>query len=291
MMTEVIERVTLPTGLWVDGVCHKEAQVRSLTGCDEVFLLEAGQNLLPAHRTTALLARCLTQLGPPASQKTEALRALTVGDREALLLHIRRLTVGNRLQSTVTCPNPDCQERMDLELNVKDLLLPPYENCREWYQETITEDDKTYQLCFRLPTGGDQEVIAELARSDTRAAVGELFRRCIKSEADSNDDVNQGLPRDVLAQLSALMSELDPQAELILQSTCPACSHAFSTQLDFARYFFQELGDRIRHVFREVHQLAFHYHWAEKEIMTMTPTRRRIYLDLLAEEMSEKTRR
>jgi len=291
MMTEVIERITLPTGLWVDGVCHKEAQVRSLTGSDEVFLLEAGQNLLPAQRTTALLARCLTQLGPPASEKTEALRALTVGDREAILLHVRRLTMGERLQSAVTCPNPDCQERMDLELNVEDLLLPPYENCREWYQEAITDDGKTYQLCFRLPTGGDQEVVAELARCDTAAAVEELFRRCIRSASDSNEDINEGLPRDVFAQLSKLMSELDPQAELILNTTCPACSHSFSTQLDFAHYFFQELSDRIRHVYREVHQLAFYYHWAEKEIMTMTPTRRRIYLGLLAEEMSEKTRR
>lgn len=291
MMTDVIERVTLPTGLWVDGVCHKEAQVRSLTGCDEIFLLEAGQNLLPAQRTTALLARCLTQLGPAASEKTEALKALTVGDREALLLHIRRLTVGDRLQSAVICPNPDCHEQMDLELSVKDLLLPPYSDCREWYQETITEDDKTYQLCFRLPTGGDQEVVAELAQSDIQAAVDELFRRCIKSEANGDEDIIEKLPQDVFAQLSALMSELDPQAELILHTTCPLCSQAFSTQLDVARYFFQELSDRIRHVYREVHQLAFYYHWAEKEIMAMTPTRRRIYLGLLAEEVSEKTGR
>jgi hypothetical protein len=32
-----------------------------------------------------------------------------------------------------------------------------------------------------------------------------------------------------------------------------------------------------------VHYLAYHYHWAESEIMEMTRDKRRTYIDVLAE--------
>lgn len=291
MMSDPTERVTLPTGLWVDGVCHKTAEVRALTGSDEVFLLETGRSLLPAERSTALLARCLKELGSVSNDKTKAVRALTVGDRDALLLHVRLMTIGNRIQATVTCPNPHCQERMDLGLNVSDLLLPPYANCREWYQETINADENKYEVCFRLPTGGDQEAVAKAARTHPQAAAEALLRRCLKSEGNGNGSTTKQMPPEVFATLSARMAELDPQAELILQATCPACAHEFSTALDVSTFFFQELRGRIKHVYTEVHKLAFHYHWSENEIMTMTPTRRRVYLELLANEFAEKARR
>jgi hypothetical protein len=101
----------------------------------------------------------------------------------------------------------------------------------------------------------------------------------------------ENLSEDAIAQLSATMSKLDPQAELILNTTCPVCCCEFSTELDFSHYFFDELHNRSRHIYREVHKLAFHYHWNENDIMTMTPTRRRLYLNLLAEEMGEKAGR
>lgn len=291
MMSDLTETVTLPTGVWIDGICHKTAAVRALTGSDEVFLLEVGRSLLPAARSTALLARCLTELGPVSNDKTEAIRALTVGDRYALLLHVRLLTIGNRIQGTVTCPNPDCLERMDLELKVKDLLLPPYSDSREWYEETINADQKTYEVCFRLPTGGDQEAVAKAARIDPQAAAEALLDRCLKSASNGNGPVTKQVPAKLFAELSARMAELDPQAELILQATCPLCAYEFSTELDVSTYFFQELTDRIKHVYTEVHKLAFYYHWSENEIMNMTPTRRRVYLELLANEFAERARR
>jgi hypothetical protein len=290
MMNDITERVTLPTGLWVDGICHKTAEVRALTGSDEVFLLEAGQSLLPAQRTTALLARCLIELGP-ARDKTAAVRGLTVGDRDSLMLHVRLLTIGKTIQATVRCPNPDCSERMDLELKVNDLLVPPYSNCQEWYQQTINVDEKTWDVCFRLPTGADQEAVANIAHTDPQAAAEALLRRCTKSDGNGNGSFPKQVPMSVFTELSARMAKLDPQAELILQATCPICAHAFSTELDISTYFFHELKERIKRVYMEVHTLAFRYHWSEHEIMAMTPTRRRLYLDLLANEFSERARR
>ena len=117
--------VALPGGCWLDGSCHREAVMHPLTGDDEAWLLETG-GMFPAERSTALLARCMTKLGPSDAVTRDLARSLTVGDREALLLQLRRLTFGDELPCTVTCPAPTCAERLELPLHVSDLLLRPY---------------------------------------------------------------------------------------------------------------------------------------------------------------------
>lgn len=285
--------ITLPGGFWLNGACHQEAALRPLTGSDEAFLLEAGEALLPAQRTTALLIRCLTRLGPLNSVTTEAVRSLTMGDREALLLHLRRLTLGERLQCVLGCPNPDCGEKMDVDLKVSDLLMSPYPHVRAWYETTVSENCAAYKIRFRLPTGADQEAAAGLAHSDPQAAADLLLRRCVEcvTAQDESSEPIEDWPPAVAHQLPAIMAELDPQAELMLNLTCPVCSHACSALFDTATYFFQELAGRMRHLYREVHLLAFYYHWSEAEIMGMTARKRHRYLDLLAEALAEEGRR
>src|SRR5215470_11641232 len=112
--------VALPRGYWHTGACYREAGLRPLTGEDEVFLLETGQALLPAECVTAVLARCLTHLGPLQPVTASAVRELTIGDREALLLCLRRLTCGDRVPCVVQCPHPDCGAPMDLDLKVSE---------------------------------------------------------------------------------------------------------------------------------------------------------------------------
>ena len=285
--------ITLPGGVWLDGMCHREAGLRPFTGGDEAFLLETGESLLPAQRTTALLARCLTRLGALNSVTTETVWSLAVGDREALLLHLRRLTLGDRLQCVLSCPRPDCDEKMDLELKVSDLLLPPYPHAQERYEATVRENGTAYGVRFRLPTGADQEAAASLAPSDPQAAADLVLRRCVErvtAEGENGQPIKDWPPA-VARQIPAIMAELDPQAELVLNLNCPVCGHAFSTLLDTAAFFFQELAGRVRHLYREVHLLAFYYHWSEAEIMGMTARKRHRYLDLLAEALSEEGRR
>jgi len=284
--------VMLPGGLWQNGACHREAALRPLSGRDEAFLLE-GDALLLAQRTTALLTRCLMRLGPLAPVTPQVVRNLTAGDREALLLHLRHLTLGDRLQCVLSCPEPDCGEKMDLGLRVSDLLLPPYPHTHALHETMVRENDAAYRVRFRLPTGADQEAAAGLAHSDPHSAADLMLRRCLESVIadEGGGEPIEDCPPAVAWQLPAIMAELDPQAELILNLTCPVCGHVFSAIFDTAAYFFQELAGRMRHLYREVHLLAFYYHWSEAEIMGMTARKRHRYLDLLAEALTEDGRR
>lgn len=263
--------VTLPVG-----APHPDAELRPLTGEDEAWLLDLGSSLLPARRTTLLLHRCLSRLGPLAPVPVEAVRSLPVGDREALLLHLRRLTLGEIVSCVLRCPAPGCGERMDLDLRVSDLLVAPTAPGQEEHEAVLDG----CRVRFRLPTGGDQEEAAELAWIDPDAAAELLLRRCVGEPLED-------LPPAVAELLPGLMADLDPQAELTLELTCPACGHGFSTIFDAGSHLFQELRNQGLRLYREVHLLAFHYHWSEREILEMPGRKRRLYLELLAEALGE----
>src|SRR5439155_967290 len=92
------------------------------TGEDQEFLIEAGAAMLPATRTTELLARCVDRLGSVEPVTREVAGELCPGDREVLLLHLRRLTFGDRMDPVVRCPA--CSKNMDVPLKVTDLMRP-----------------------------------------------------------------------------------------------------------------------------------------------------------------------
>lgn len=279
-MTEMPAEVTLPGGLWLGGAHHRQAELRPVAGADEVLLAEA-RAASPARRVTRLLGRCLTRIGD-APVREETVRALTVGDREALLLHLRRLTLGEAMPCVLACP--DCGEKLDLDLRVGDLLLPPYAAPRASW-ETVVEG--RYRVRFRLPAGGDQEAAADcLDRDGAEAAAALLLRRCVESVEEDGGRTVEDWPAAVARQVPARMAELDPQAEIALDLACPACGRRFSALFDTAAYFLGELAGEPARLFRQVHSLALHYHWSEPEILALTPRRRRTYLDLLAEALS-----
>src|SRR5579863_9343720 len=157
--------ITLPHGLWVDGRRHSAVSVRPIAAEDEKFLLEStGQS--PVARANALLARCVSfpaELHPSSSLEVDT---LVMGDREALLLHLHRLSFGDEFVATFSCSSPACSEMLELALNVDDLLVPTYAKAAHRYTCSILLDDANYDVRFRLPTAGDQVEIAALAKLD-----------------------------------------------------------------------------------------------------------------------------
>lgn len=279
-----VERVTLPTGYWVDGEHFREAELRLMTGADEEFMAAAAHAMPPVTWTNALLSRCLTHLHPGEAVTSPRIAALTVGDREALLLHLRRLTFGDRMQCTLTCPQSDCGELMDFELNVSDLLQPPAPDPKPVYEINVEIDGRLHRIRFRLPTGQDQEAASGQARVDVHQAFAELLKRCVEGVVDSDDRPLMWSP-DQLVELPARMADLDPQAELVLNLTCPVCGEDVTSIFDTCSYLMQEIGADLNGLYREVHLLARYYHWSEREIMGMNTSKRRRYLSLLLDSI------
>lgn len=257
--------VFLPHGFAAaDGTWHREAELRPVAEQD----LWAARLPAGARAVTAFLARCLTRLGPYAPVTGEQVAALTAGDREALLLHLRRISFGDSLDCVVGCGA--CGARMELTLNVSDLLLPPYEPETAWRAAAV--DGHAVRL--RAPTGADLEAVAAVAEVDREGAAEVLVRRCV-----------HGLPAELapglMEQVSELMQGLDPQADLLLDFVCPECGVPGQAGFSAAEYLMREVLARQEGLLREIHYLALHYHWSEAEILAVEPTRRRSYLRLL----------
>lgn len=276
--------VALPGGFEHGGSWRRRVALRPLSGRNQAFLTDELAGARPAARTTALLGRCVTlEPGlPPAGP--ELVRALTIGDREALLLHLRRAMLGERLSAVATCTA--CGEKLDLDLEVGSLLLPPYPHEGTLHQAEIEAQGRRYRVTFRLPTGADQEWAAPFAATDAEAAAHGLLERCVRSVEDEAGILLPGLPPAVTEALPDVMAELDPQAEIEIGTTCPACGAGSSTLFDAGQYVCQELLEQGDRLWREVHLLAWHYHWSEREILRLSATQRRRYLRLLSEALS-----
>lgn len=266
--------VTLPRGLLSDGR-RVDAEVRGLTGRDEEFLAARG-DAPSAAVMTALLTRCVVRLGD-GKPTSDDVRGLAVGDREALLLHVRRETLGDRIDAIVECPDPACAERLDLTLSTEALLVDPVPEPVLWHEETFASASGEVRLGFRLPNGGDQEAVAERA-DDASTASRELLARCLRGDGPAATH----LADEIVDAIAVRMAELDPQAEVRLAFECAACGRAVETLFDTASFFLAEVAATADRLFDEVHAIAWHYHWSETQILALPRPRRRRYLDLIA---------
>jgi hypothetical protein len=279
--------VVVPGGSWIEGRRCNEAWIRPLTGADQVFFAEAAEGLFPAERTTALLARCVLRFGPVEPATTQLVRSMTIGDRESLLLHLRRATLGDVIQCVLTCPQPGCGERLDLDLRVADLILPPYPDLPERHELTVKADSTRYHVTFRIPTGGDQEAVLSVAAVDAEAAAAALIAACVDRVVAEGSEIEPAeMPPAAITALSEAMAELDPQAEIVLSATCPVCGGKFRALFDAGEYLARECGEARDLLDLEIHALAMHYHWAEADILALTLRRRRRYLALLQDSLS-----
>jgi hypothetical protein len=125
--------VTLPGGLIKDGKVTKTAIVRELTGADEELLSKASKSINPYrpnpfHFIDRLLRCGVVQIGDlPESKTEELLKELLVGDREQLILGIRRATYGEELDvDNWRCTN--CGNTEDLSMELADIPVVEMNN-------------------------------------------------------------------------------------------------------------------------------------------------------------------
>jgi hypothetical protein len=276
--------VNVPHGFWEDGLLCREVGLRPVNSSDERFLLES-TGALVAARANELLTRCLVADTLTVAQRRARIQSLVAGDREALLLHLRRISFGETFEGVFNCGQPGCDATLEVELRIADLLLPPYRDAEDSYCRTIQDGGVAYEVSFRLPTAGDQEAVAQLARTDAERAARMIFERCVsRVESEHRAMEIDDLPFSFFDKVAALMEELDPQVVIELALKCPACGKSYSAQCDVATFLLQELDQRADRLLRDIHTLAVWYHWSEEAILGLPRLRRERYLNLIAAE-------
>jgi len=273
----------LPGGYWdTQGHLHKEAVLTPLCGREEE-LLATRQVATTAALATQVLSRCVQRLGPIYPVTEEITRSLCIGDRQYLLLRLRILTFGDRLQATVPCPWPDCSQSIDIDFQLSQL---PVKSSEHFIHTVTLPENRIVQ--FRLPNGADQELLSPLLDQNEAETLTSLLHRCIQKLDDVEHPslalIQTLTPLDRLT-IERHMEAAMPGVDLTLQANCPECGRNFLIPFDLQDFFFGELNISQDLLRREVHYLAYHYHWSEQDILSMSRHKRRHYIEILAEEI------
>lgn len=233
-------------------------------------LLRIWEEQYPAHpiqRALALLEAAWPEFGG-------AWALAPVGQRDAGLLRLYELLFGSGLQTVTHCPS--CGERLESSFAAADLGAHTPEQLPGAVWHTLREGD--FEIDFRLPSSEDLLTLRPV-RSD---AAARLLQRCIGRIGREGEKlpVTQ-VPARVLNRLRQEMAQRDPVADLRMALICPACAHEWEMGFDIVSYLWDELEDWAQRALAEVHLLASAYGWSERDILALSPTRRKCYLDMV----------
>lgn len=213
-------------------------------------LWESGERQRPSGRVAAMLQ---------SAAAPEDGGSLTVGQRDALLIALRRELFGDRYLSVTTCPT--CGESIEIAFDTTDVVRDAAEG-----STMLTVDGVT----FRLPVADDLAAIETM--TDVAAARAALLRRCCGDAA---------VPEELAAAIGEAMAKADPQADVMLPASCAVCGDRWREPFDIASFLWSEIAAAARRLLREVHVLAMSYGWSEREILSLTPARRHAYLEMV----------
>jgi hypothetical protein len=241
--------------------------VRALTVSEIIRLWETAYRHHPVDRALAMLGTVL----PDHSR--DQLAALTLGQRDSLLLSLRRSTFGNMLPGTSDCPA--CTGTVEFELDCSALQAGeaepgPRQLSLDGYQVTVRPLD-SFDLAEAINAGSSPE------------SRDVLLGRCVSNARSGEEAVAlEALPQEIEKRIADAALAADAQAETLLELDCPDCGHNWQSVLDIGQVLWLEISARAQRLLMEVHVLARAYGWREAEIFELSPERRAAYLQMVA---------
>jgi hypothetical protein len=169
-----------------------DADVRELTGADEEALTKARSGGLGKYIATLLSAGTVSVGGEQAS--TTLLSNLLLGDRDMLLMEIRRATYGDEIVwDRYSCPF--CGDEFRLSVTLDEIPVRRLEDpAARIFEVALRKNRKAF---VRLPVGSDQEALLAVAdrTSDSEQNTLLLSRVLISVvEADGSENAVSGNP-------------------------------------------------------------------------------------------------
>jgi hypothetical protein len=248
------------------------ANIREITGVEEQSV---------SNNTTIDAMALIRQLLVTTSEQSlseKDIGQLTTWERDQVLAAIYIRHYGTRIDSTMQCGN--CNAPFDMDFSLQALMedLTPDPDV-----EIERLEDGGYHIHnvgFRLPTGDDECAVFGLPPDQAEA---ELLQRCLMDRSS--------LDTDTLAEVQNAMQALSPVVNVDLDAKCPECGHDQSVQFDLQRYLLTSLMNDRGQLVQEIHLLASAYGWRLSEILNLTRSQRRAFVEMVdAEDALHKVR-
>ena len=201
------------------------------------------------------------------------LQALTISERDRLLLDIHRVLFGRTLACYAECP--ECDARMEFAVDIHNLVSDAASSSKPDIHELASND-----LLVRFCAPNSADLAALRACTDIDSARQLLLQRCIiqATRAGSAIPIAE-LPLTVVEEISSTLERCESDGDISIALQCVSCAHQWRMAFDIVSFLWAEISARARRFLNEVHTLAWAYGWREVDILGMSPARRQFYLD------------
>ncbi len=225
------------------------------------------------------LDRGLLALGAALPETTyEALADWPLGRRNRALVELCCGCFGPKLQGRVCCPQ--CAKELEFQIDSQAVLGREPEpgaqlvSVKEGVGRSTGAAIVVRGHSFHLPSTRDLAKAA--SETDFRSAVTQLVESCRTESGEGA--VWQD---EELEEIGERMASADPLSEIRLKFDCAECGHQWDESLDIVAFVWLEIEARAKRLLMEIHTLATAYSWSEKEILSLSEPRRRLYLEMV----------
>jgi hypothetical protein len=231
--------------------------LRGPNGSDDMALAEASGG------ATAIGIALLSRLCGAALDAA----ALPITDFEHLLLAVRAAQLGRTMALGFVCPH--CRVVAELSFRLDQFIASVEPRAAP---DVVPDRDRPNWFVvegagFRLPTAGDQVLVAGAARPDRR-----LAELCL-------DEVARTPPHK--RRVERAMQTMAPIYSQAIGGVCPSCDTPVETRFIVADVVVGELKRAAGAVHDEVAAIAAAYHWSEAAILSLPAPRRRAYAECI----------
>ena len=243
--------------------------MRALSAPELLDVWEGAFGQAPVECALSLLAAACPELS------RQSLAELTLGQRDSRLLTLREWTFGPALTSIVNCPQ--CGQTVELRFEVSSIRV----NAELPAADEAPFTAAGYDLRVRPPNSLDAAAIEAESQVERKRRL--LFERCVIAASRQGQAIPVGeLPAETMDAAANRLAELDPQADVQLDTKCPACGKGWRAAFDIVSFFWKEIQAWACRTLHDVHLLARAYGWGEREILALTPARRQFYLEMVS---------
>jgi len=240
--------VELPCGFVHEDEVFTKAQIIPMTGRIRKLIARPQNRQNPASVIDTLLTQCVTSIGTITRVNKNVTDCLFLGDRDFLVMEIRKLSLGADVNTQLQCDN--CGAKLGMTLNLERDV--PVTKMKDKEIEVV-EGDAVFSLVdeilkldlkFRLPRGIDQHHIAPLYRKNPIEANYALYRACLLewNGEDAKDlpmDFFDNQPLPVIDFIDENFMEMMPGPDMRVPVDCYECNHEMMMSMASSDFLFR----------------------------------------------------
>lgn len=227
--------VVLPGGfISRTGEVIRKAEVKELNGLDEEAIAKSGS---AAKAFNVLLQRGLVKLGSEEVTK-DHIDGLLSGDRDAILIGIRRATFGEVIPLNIQCPSCNSNQSLEIDLNA-DVPVKTLEDPIN--DRTFKVETRKGMVSVALPTGVVQKKLVDNQDKTVAEINTILLAGCILAIEDTPSSGASTALSLGMADRTKVLDEIisrNPGPRLgEVKKTCQACGEDINLPLSLTDLF------------------------------------------------------